>query len=408
MRVVKFGGTSLCQLDRVIEIVGQYKNNVCVVVSALNDTTNLLRKKNIHQIRLQYLKWANGLNIDAMLHLYWDHVESVCNCKCANKKQQNDLILSYGERCSAIIISRAIEMYVGKQSCVFDSIGVTGVHGNAKIVEIAIDPNLLKNNIVVVPGFYGYDVTTKRIKTIGESGSDITASAIGSLINAKEIIIYTDVKGIFNADPRKVKNAKILKTIHPRDVVELGYAGGNVLHPRTVLMLVDTPIDLWVRDLFGKEGEGTKVSKDAKDNLPCLAVALKNDQILVTVETQHIAGIPGIASKLFSTLANEGISVSLITQSCSECSISFTINEKFVSALDKINNIIDLKKVGIVTLIGSNMRSQVGIAAAFFQSLSENNINVIAISQGSTERSLSAVVSRENSLESLRCVHSII
>ena len=406
MRVVKFGGTSLCHLDRVIQIIEQYKNNVCVVVSALNDTTKLLRQNKIQKIRIQYLKWANGLNIDVMLNLFWDHVESICNCKCANKKQQNDLILSYGERCSAIVISRAIEMYVGRQSCVFDSIWVRGVHGNAKIVEISMNPILLKNNIVVVPGFYGYDKNTKIIKTIGDSGSDITASAIGGLIEAKEIIIYTDVKGIFNADPRKVTDAKIIKTIHPKDVIELGYAGGSVLHPRTILMLLDFPIKLWVRHLFGEEEEGTLVS--VNDNSPCLAVALKDDQILVTVETQHIAGIPGIASKLFSQLAMDGISVSLITQSCSECSISFTIDEKFISSLDKINNIIELKKVGIVTLVGSNMRSQVGIATAFFQSLSENNINVIAISQGSTERSLSAVVSRENSLESLWCVHSII
>ena len=406
MIVVKFGGTSLCHLDRVVQIIDQYKENVCVVVSALNDTTELLRQRNIEKVRLQYLKWAKGLNITSLLHMFWDHVKTVCTYKCTNQKQQEDLILSYGERCSALVVSRAVEMFVGSQSCVFDSIFVQGVHGNAKIIEMSMDPNILKNNIVVVPGFYGYDKKTKVIKTIGESGSDITASAIGSLINAKEVIIYTDVEGIFNADPRKIKNAKIMKTINAKDVIELGYAGGNVLHPRTILMLLDTPINLWVRSLYGAEEEGTMVSID--DDSPCLAVALKDNQILVTVETQHIAGIPGIASNLFSQLAIDGISVSLITQSCSECCISFAIDEKFISSLDKINNIIDLKKVGIVTLVGSNMRSQVGIAAAFFQSLSEKNINVIAISQGSTERSLSAVVSRENSLEALRCVHSII
>jgi len=310
--------------------------------------------------------------------------------------------VSAGERCAAYILDVAVHQSVGL-SLFYDSIPVTGPHKNAKIVSIKDKYNLpTEQHCIVVPGFYGYDTEKYVVKTIGKSGSDITAAAIATAMQAKEVIIYTDVDGIYTADPNVVPNARVITEMHQWDAIELGYAGGNVLHPRTTAFLLNTNIDLFVRHIDDDVG-GTRVTKNTERK--CMAIAMVQDQIMVTVQEEHMRGIPGVASDIFGTLGKQGISVSLITQSGSETAISFTIGESHIDALQDVQNIVYIQKVGIITLVGSNMKSTPGVAAALFTVLADKNINVIAISQGSTERSISVVLSRYDTLKALRSVH---
>ena len=389
------------QLHRVLDIVREYfDDGVCVVVSAVSNTTDLLRSGEIDAVRRLYIRWAKSIeNVAYTIHAFWDHVEYLLRLPSSEKR--NDLIMSAGERCAAYVLDVAIQENIGP-SLFYDSISVAGPHTNAKIVSVWGDAFLAKKKCVVVPGFYGYDHQDAVVKTIGKSGSDITAAAMARALNATEVVIYTDVAGIFTADPRVVPGAKWIPEMNQWDAIELGYAGGNVLHPRTVAFLLNTDIDLFVRHVERDEG-GTRVTKHTEER--CVALATVNDQIMVTVQEEHMWGIPGVASELFDHLAIRGISVTLITQSCTETSISFAIEESHVDALVDVESIVDIQKIGILTLVGSNMKHTVGVAARLFTILAENRINVVAISQGSTERSISVVVSRYDLVKALRTVH---
>lgn len=400
MQILKFGGTSVFYLNRVLQIVENVmeRERVCVVVSAVSNTTKLLRSGKVHAVRKLYLKWAKSIaNVAHMIHAFWDNIEHLY--ELPSTPARNDMILSSGERCAAFVLDKAIQEKIGP-SLFYDDLTVCGPHGDAKIVSVG---NLQDTGLpcIVVPGFFGYD-ERDTIKTIGVSGSDITAAAMARALEAEQVVIYTDVKGIFTADPNKVPTARFIPVMQQWDAIELGYAGGNVLHPRTTALLLDTGIDMYVRHFEEDEG-GTLVTEytDAQ----CLALSTVRTQIMVTVQGQHMYGIPGVASELFDDLAIRGISVAMITQSCSETSISFAIDEADIDVLVNVADVVDIQKIGILTLVGSDMKRTVGVAARLFGLLAEGNINVVAISQGGTERSISVAVRREQILDALRRVH---
>jgi len=382
MKVLKFGGTSMQHLDKVVSKI-KLEENPCVVVSSIGKTTDLLCNKNIESVKQCYLDWASGYNVESFIKKFWEEVS-------LNIEAKDDYVMSAGERCAAKVLSLILGVTF------FDDIIVEGPMSNAKIKHINI-PKQLHKDIIIIPGFYGYD--NGEIKTIGRSGSDITAGEVARFFNCKEVIIYTDVKGIYTADPRKVPSAKLLTHINRWDAIELGYAGGNVLHPRTSANLLGTNITIWVRSLLD-DCSGTQIDETSVETL---SVACLDDQQLVTIEKQDINGIPGIASDLFLKLAALNYSVSLITQSCSECCISFTTHE--CNNLSVMTEVIEKRKVGIITLVGTAMKNKVGIAATLFNAIANCNINVLAISQGSTERSISFVVDRNDTINALNCCH---
>lgn len=399
MKVLKFGGTSLANnLQSVLHLVGQQNELVCIVVSALGNTTELLRKGRILSVRRKYLRWAQSIEgADKVIRTIWDQASHV-SLWPASRRQQ-DILLGYGELCSALLITRAINQYTNKQAnFTHDSVVVSGPHGNATIDDVVLMTNRDDINVHVVPGFYGisFEGSVPCKKTIGPSGSDITAAAVGKFYqghgDTDQVIIYTDVDGIYTADPRVVPDASIIPYMSRKEAVALGHAGGKVLHPRTPLFLFGTDVGLCVRRM-GREDGGTWVTmKGAGREIP-LAVGLVSDQKMVTIIGYHMQGIPGITADVFQTIASRGISVSLITQSCTECAISFTLPETETISLGH-EYCMEVKKVSIVTIVGEYMRQQVGVAARFCAELATDGINILALSQGSTEMSISAVVAR--------------
>ena len=387
----------MLHMDRVLELVSNFSSSsaLFVVVSSIGKTTDWLRDEDIERVRRCYLQWAKTLNISSYIHSLWDNAQSIIDGR-NHMERRKDLLLSYGELCSSYCLVTALQQ-IGLHAKTLRGVFVDGYHGDAKITHFDVPD---ERCIFVVPGFYGYD-KNGIVKTIGTSGSDITAGMLAKAIEGDEVVIYTDVDGVFTADPRKVSNATLIPEMNYWDVIELGFAGGNVLHPRTVSQLIDTNTMFWVRNLFNGENSGTMISKASSDTL---SIAVRDDQIFVTVEEVNMFGIPGISSSLFQKLAKKGINVSLITQSCSETSISFAMDESKLSLLYDIP-IREVLKVSIITLVGANMKNRVGMASQFFRALAHEHINVIGIAQGSTERSISAVVSRSNGEQALCSIH---
>ena len=387
VRVLKFGGTSIAKMERVLSIVDEA--GPCVlVVSALGKATDMLKKRDFEGLRRLFRPYAKRYGVQETVDLALDSAER--GGRLPSSDQKEDWVLSYGEKTTAYLLQAAIELALGRPAMVCDDVAVQGPHGDARIVSVTL-PEADADVVRIVPGFYGYDVGDDAIiKTIGRSGSDIMAAAVAKHVHAHEVVIYTDVYGVFSADPRKVVSAVCFEEMHALDAIELGFAGGNVLHPRTVQFLLGTGIDLIVRHVEASVG-GTLVNERTTNDTR--AVAVKEGQVLLTMEDTAMHGVPGIVANLFASLANAGANVSFITQSCSETCVTFAVDRKDVDKCAHLmGKVSDVRPVAIVSLVGGSMRASVGVAGKFFQALSMANVNVLAIGQGATERSISAVV----------------
>ena len=404
MRVLKFGGTSMARMARVLDIVRDA--GPCVlVVSALGASTEMLRQRDFEGLRRLYAPYAKEYGVEEAVETAIDNAERGC-AAVPGSRRLDDWVLSYGEKTTAFLLQAAVEARLGRPAMVCDDVTVEGPHGDARVVAVNL-PDAAADVVVIVPGFYGYDKDDDSIKTIGRSGSDIMAAAVArNAPGAYEVVIYTDVHGIFTADPRVARTAVCFEEMHALDAVELGYAGGSVLHPRTVQFLLGTGIDLRVRHV-GADAGGTLVTE--KTSRETRAVAVRAGQVLLSVEDTGMHGIPGIAGGLFGALTEAGVNVSFITQSCSETCITFAVDREDVDRCAGVMaKVTDVRPVAIVSLVGGNMRSRIGVAAGFFRALSAENVNVLAIGQGGTERSISAVVAEADAHRAVEAVNDMV
>ena len=347
VRVLKFGGTSMAKMERVLSIVDEA--GPCVlVVSALGKATNMLRKRDFDGLRRLFRPYAKRYGVQEMVDLALDSAER--GGKLPSSDYIEDWVLSYGEKTTAYLLQAAIELTLDRPAMVCDDVAVHGPHGDARIASVNV-PDVDGDVVRIVPGFYGYDVDDDTIiKTIGRSGSDIMAAAVAKHMHAHEVVIYTDVYGIFSSDPRKVASAVCFEEMHALDAIELGFAGGNVLHPRTVQFLLGTGIDLRVRHVDADVG-GTLVNERSRKETR--AVAVKENQALLTVEDMAMHGVPGIVANLFGTLANAGVNVSFITQSCSETCVTFAVDRNDVDKCAHLmGKVSDVRPVVILSLVG--------------------------------------------------------
>jgi aspartate kinase len=400
VRVLKFGGTSMANMERVLSVVDGA--GPCVlVVSALGKATDMLRDRDFEGLRRLFCPYATRYRVQETVDLCLDSAER--GGRMPSSDHVEDWVLSYGEKTTAYLLQAAIELTLGRPAMVCDDVTVQGPHGDARVVSVNL-PDADGGVVRIVPGFYGYD-TDAIIKTIGRSGSDIMAAAVAKHVGAREVIVYTDVHGIFSADPRKVASAVCFEEMHSLDAIELGFAGGNVLHPRTVQFLLGTGIDLIVRHVEADAG-GTLVNERTKEETH--AVAVKENQVLLSVEDTTMHAVPGIVAALFRPLEDAGVSVSFITQSCSETCVTFAVDRRDVDKCAHLmGRVSDVRPVAIVSLVGGSMRARVGVAGAFFQALATANVNVLAIGQGATERSISAVVADTDAPAAMEVVNDV-
>ncbi len=337
-----------------------------------------------------------------------------------------DYVLSFGERNSAFIIANFLKQE-GIPAAYLDArkvIKTDKTFGAARVDMEQTEKSIqeyYENNpeIQVVTGFIAADrggLTT----TLGRGGSDYTASLIASGLNAESIEIWTDVDGVLTADPRKVTKAFTIPTMTYAEAMEMSHFGAKVIYPPTLMPALKKQIPLSINNTFNPDYAGTLISDVADPGGHAVkGISSINEVALLTLSGSGLFGVPGIAGRLFSALAQGGINVILITQGSSEHAISFAIQPKHALKAKKrvesafeyemrmgvVNPVRVEEDLSVVAIIGENMRYRPGISGRLFQALGKNGINAIAIAQGSSELNVSVVINRNNESKALNALH---
>jgi bifunctional aspartokinase / homoserine dehydrogenase 1 len=281
---------------------------------------------------------------------------------------------------------------------------------------------------LVPPGFTGRLIVTGFVATtvkgtqttLGRNGSDFSGSIFGALLDAAEIIIWTDVDGVLSADPRLVPNAEVIDQLSYNEAMELAYFGAKVIHPQTMEPAVARDIPIYIRNTFAPQKRGTLICANPVSALKVKGITTIDPVALVNLEGAGMIGVPGTAHRLFGALRDSGISVILISQGSSEHSICFAIPEaQAVRAEEAVRGAFDAElrdgqiqhvDVGlgmcILAVVGDGMAGAHGVAAKVFNSLGDASISVRAIAQGASERNISVVVDSKVGAKALRAVHA--
>ena len=340
-----------------------------------------------------------------------------------------DTISSLGERLSAPLVAAAVrELGLRSQAVdATDVIATDDFHGSAEPLmdrtreqcEVVLRPLLADGVIPVVTGFIGATVSGV-LTTLGRGGSDYSATILGAALNADEVIIWTDVEGVLTADPRLVPEARTIPEISYREAAELAYFGAKVLHPKTLNPVMHAAIPVWIRNSFAPDKIGTKISpKGQSIGGGVKALTAIQDVALISVGGPGIVGLPDVVGRTFSTTAQVRANVLLISQSSSQNDICFIVSagdaQRTVEALrrefaqdlahEKVEHITVDSNIAIVAVVGENMRGTPGVAGKTFNALGRENVNLIAIAQGSSESNISFVVEERAVKTALNTAH---
>src|SRR5258708_18561879 len=286
----------------------------------------------------------------------------------------------------------------------------------AKLRQL-VPPNFAGRLIVT-----GFIATTTKGKqtTLGRNGSDFSGSIFGALLDAVEIIIWTDVDGVLSADPRLVPNAQVIDQLSYNEAMELAYFGAKVIHPQTMAPAVSRDIPIYIRNTFAPQKNGTLICGNPVSALIVKGITSIDPVALVNLEGAGMIGVPGTAHRLFGALRDAGISVILISQGSSEHSICFAIPEaQAVRAEEAVRRAFDAELrdgqiqhveialgMSILAVVGDGMAGAHGVAAKVFNSLGDAAISVRAMAQGASERNISVVVDGKGAARALRAVHA--
>ncbi len=398
--VQKYGGSSVADAERIKRvaerIVATRKagNDVCVVVSAMGDTTDEL-------------------------------IDLAHRVSPLPPGREFDMLLTAGERISMALLAMAIHnlgyearSYTGSQAGVI----TTASHGKARIIDVTpgrLRGALDEGAIVIVAGFQGVSQDTKDITTLGRGGSDTTAAALAAALKADVCEIYTDVDGVFSADPRIVKNARQIDQITYEEMLELAACGAKILHLRSVEYARRFGVPLHVRSSYSEKA-GTMVS-GSMEALPveqAMITGVAHDRSEAKITIVSVPDEPGEAASIFRAVADAEINIDMIVQNVSteasgRTDISFTLPKDdgpaAMAALQKIQERVGFKgllyddHVGKVSLVGAGMRSHPGVTATFCEALAKAGVNIEIIS---TSEIRISVVCRDTELDkAVRAVH---
>jgi bifunctional aspartokinase / homoserine dehydrogenase 1 len=256
--------------------------------------------------------------------------------------------------------------------------------------------------------------------TLGRDGSDFSASIFGALLEADEIVIWTDVPGVLSADPRRVPDATVIDSLSYNEAMELAYFGAKVIHPQTMTPAVSGNIPIWIRSTFAPDRPGTVICAEPASPLPVKGITSIDGIAVINVEGTGMIGVPGTAQRLFGALREHGISVALISQGSSEHSICFALSQAeadraaavvrgaFEGELrqGQIQRVDVTRDCSILAIVGDGMAGTPGIAAKLFNALGSSGVNVRAIAQGSSERNISVVIDAKQTARALGSVHA--
>ncbi|CAD7703477.1 unnamed protein product [Ostreobium quekettii] len=466
--VHKFGGTCLANPERIREamrvVVEDPAENKVVVVSAMGSTpespvkvtdlmlsmigkaaaqdigfmTDLTALQEKHVACAKELL-GEGPELNQFLGRLMDDVgnlksmlEAISIAALATEAF-SDFVVGHGELWSALLGTAACRQ-MGCEAAFMDARDILVVTPTPDRVSVDVNYEASNRNldkwyskigtspaVIVATGFIARS-TAGQITTLRRNGSDYSATILGALFRSSQITIWTDVDGVYSADPRKVSEAFCLGGLSYHEAWELSYFGANVLHPRTTLPAMKYSIPITIRNFFNFQAPGTKIGFLAEDSNECSVKAFStiDDMNLISVEGTGMAGVPGIAAKIFNAMKDAEINVSMISQASSEQSICFAVRgldgpngvqvlrEKFadelqagiISCIDRIENCC------LLAAVGRQMVNRRGTAATLMTALAKANINIIAIAQGSSEYNITVLIDQEMSGKALQAVHS--
>lgn len=455
MKVLKFGGSSVAKPERIRSIVDILKSyyaegeHFTVVFSAFGGVTDMLIKMSEmaakgqeeyqelfdefserHNLAVQELL-AEEYQNEVLPQLNRNHevlrnlLHGIFLVREASPRTM-DYVLSFGERNSAFIISYVLRQ-AGIKAAYLDARKIikTDKQFNSAKVDFKLTYEKIHNyytehpEIQIVTGFIA-SAKGGLTTTLGRGGSDYTASLIAAGLNAKVIEIWTDVDGVLTADPRKVKKAFTIQNMTYAEAMEMSHFGAKVIYPPTLQPALKKQIPLYIKNTFNPGFRGTYISGQSDpEGAPVKGISSIGEVALLTLSGSGLFGVPGIAARLFNSLAQAQINVILITQGSSEHAISFAIQPKlakkakrhveeaFQYELDR--GVVDPIKIeedlSVVAIIGENMRYRTGISGRLFQALGKNGINIIAIAQGSSELNISVVIPKSDETKALNALH---
>jgi len=393
--VQKYGGSSVADLELVRNVARRIVETkkkghpVVVVVSAMGQTTDEL-------------------------------LEMAYQITSRPDEREVDMLLSSGEQISIALLAMAIHS-LGCEAISFTGAQVGIVtdnrHTKARIIKINPDKikrQLRKGNIVIIAGFQGIDFE-QNITTLGRGGSDTTAVALAAVLKAKRCEIYTDVEGVYTADPHVIRNARRLKQLSYDEMLELAILGANVLQPRAVEFAAKYNVPLYVLNSFANS-KGTLITKEAKnmEDVVVRSIAVEKKQAKITI--LQVPDKPGIAARIFKQISDTNVNIDMIVQNVGEkgtTDVSFTVVKDDLRHTQDILKLL-IKKIGAkgvlidknmakVSIVGIGMRGHSGVAARMFKALARRRINIEMIS--TSEIKISCVIGRRYADKAAQALH---
>ena len=452
MKVLKFGGTSvgsvkgLANVKRIVEAIDE---EVIVVVSALGGLTDrlLLASKLASEGNEAYLaeyaeivrrhdEVIDGIVPEGSRESVKRHVRETLG-ELENiyrgvylirdlSRKTSDTIVSYGERLSSFIISHIIDGAVLYDSCEFIK---TVDRFDKHIVDFEVTDRLISERfkklprVALVPGFISTDAITGEITNLGRGGSDYTASILAARLGASQLEIWTDVDGFMTADPRVINSAYVIDQLSFIEAMELCNFGAKVIYPPTIYPVYHKNIPIRVCNTFNLQAPGTLITQEyrRKDGKRALITGISSidNTCLVTVQGLGMVGVIGVNHRIFKTLAENGVSVFMVSQASSENNTTFAVRnedaDRAVEALNKefslersqgeINDVTAEKGLATVAIVGEDMKRTPGIAGRLFGTLGRAGISVIACAQGASETNISFVIRSEVLRKALNSIH---
>lgn len=452
MYVLKFGGTSVGSAKGIKQILkilqDRSDKNHVVVISALSGITNLLAKAGklafegddsykiaIEEIETRHLDLISEIlpakhitSISAAIKIYTNEIYAICQAVHVLSDYSERIqarLLAYGELMSSKLVSEFLNLNHIENSWVDSSqiLQTNSGYLTAK-VDLKASLKLVKSTFsysttFIMPGFIARN-KNGEITTLGRGGSDYTASVVANLLKAECIEIYSDVDGMLTASPNLVSSAYTIPHMSYEEAMELSHFGAKVLYPPTIQPALDKEIPIGIKNTFRPEAQGTRISKSGNDknglvkgfsSIECVA--------LLTISGSGMMGVMGLAARLFECLGKAKINILFITQSSSEHTISLAIVQNDAQkAKEQIQNQFHyeistgrMSQVSIensqciIAVVGDKMKHAKGLAGKVFKLLGDNNVNVRAIAQGSTERNISIVIDNDDERKALNVLH---
>jgi bifunctional aspartokinase / homoserine dehydrogenase 1 len=443
LEIQKFGGASLADpaaIRHAVSIVRNRLSSVVVVSAMANVTDALLRIASqaragdfaaargvAEEVRRRHIEATRALipagkareELTGFIEAQCQELVTLCQGLSILREltaRTTDFLVARGERLSARLMAAAL-VQAGSRARYVDAVEVvrTDSHfGNAspdlegtdRAMQRVLAPLVKQGLTPVMPGFLGA-APDGEVTTLGRGGSDLTAGLAGRALGAARVNLWKDVPGLLTADPRVVRDARVIPQLNIREAAELAYYGAKVLHPRALIPIAGQKVPVFIRPFAHPDVEGTEVSeRETGRTVPVKALSAATGQALVTVEGSGMLGVPGVAARTFAALHRERISVSLISQASSEHSICFAVPsgsaERARACLEtafhdeighhEVDGVSVRPAVATIAVVGLGMAGTPGVAQRVFSALAVRGINVIAIAQGSSELNISAVV----------------